>query len=605
MKTNKIFLLFFTIFLFSCGQNSDTQNTPTEKQIFSVKTQQLSDFETDISEEKTAVIQGNSTISLVAESSGKIGKIFAKEWENLKAGAVIATISDTVGNYDLALKQAKNNLSLQKANNESQMVNLENAISSAQMQYDKALLAYNQLLGQNTLKYDNLVEKNKNTISGFDDIYRNHLKTLDSIMTQYLYSADMILGKTDNFRYQNDAWEYYLGWNGNGTKDAEDAWDNLYTARGKVRARLENSAIFGENNSEADFALLDESFEKTRKLVDEMLTMIQNNDFSPGLTPTLNNSWLQQWSGYKTSLSGTENGYINWKNQTKVFLKNYKNEELATKLATSNASISAEDFNALQSNSELKLAYDNADLTTTQAIENAKISLEQAKTALENAKRAKEATQNQQNFSLQNANLAIVQAERNASKLSVKTPISGTITKILAEVGQNVNNGTLVAEFVSSEAEAVIEIDPRIALFLEVWQEISAKIDNEKITGTISAISKIANANMLSTVRISFKNAEKFIGQAAVITFSLPENISKSFLIPISAVKIISEGQGEIQILENEKILSKSVRLGAMFGTSIEVFAELPKETSVIVSDVSQFNSEKQKIVIEKISHNQ
>lgn len=40
-----------------------------------------------------------------------------------------------------------------------------------------------------------------------------------------------------------------------------------------------------------------------------------------------------------------------------------------------------------------------------------------------------------------------MQASRNASKLSVTAPISGTITKIIAEVGQSVNNGTIVVEF--------------------------------------------------------------------------------------------------------------------------------------------------------------
>lgn len=469
MKTKYfIWVLFCGLFLASCEQNTTTTETTTEKQVFTIKTSELSSFETDIVQEKTAIIQGNSTISLVAESSGKIGNILVKEGEQLKAGATVATISDTNTNLDLALKQAQNNVALQKASNEAQIVNLENQITSAQMQYDKALLAYNQLISQNALKYDNLVEKNKDTISGYDDIYRNHLNNLEATMTQYLYSADQILGKTENFRYQNDAWEYYLGWNGNGTKDAEDAWDTLYATRGKIRNRLDDKSIFGQNNSEADFAILDDGYEKTRKLVDEMLIMIQNNEIAPTLPATLNNSWLQQWSGYRSSLAGSESGYISWKNQTKIFLKNYKKEELATKIAVSDKGISLEEFQQLETDEELKLAYANTDLNNKQAIDNAKISLDQAKTALENTQRAKSATENQQNFSLQNANIAVMQAQRNASKLRVTAPINGTITKVVAQVGQNINTGNIVAEFVSSEAEAVIEIDPRVALFLEI-----------------------------------------------------------------------------------------------------------------------------------------
>ncbi len=472
------------------------------------------------------------------------------------------------------------------------------------MQYDKALLAYNQLLSQNNLKYDNLVEKNKDTISGYDDIYRNQLNSLEATMTQYLYSADQILGKTDNFRYQNDDWEYYLGFNANGPKEAEDAWDNLYATRGKIRTRLDDKTIFGENNSEADFAILDDGYLQTRKLVDEMLLMIQNNDFSPGLTPALNNSWLQQWSGYRSSLAGSESGYINWKNQTKIFLKNYKKEELATKFANSDTSLSAEEFNQLQTDSELQLAYANADLNTKQAIDNAKIALDQAKTALENAERSKTATENQQNFALQNANIAVAQAQRNASKLTVTAPINGTITKVVAQVGQNINNGTIIAEFAGSQAEAVIEVDPRVALFLTVGQEVPAIINDETLTGKISAVSTIANANMLSTVRIAFDKADKYIGQAATIRLTLPENIAKSFLLPINAVKIIAEGQGEIQTFVDGNIVSQKVQLGAMYGSSIEVFSELPAETIVILSDVSQYNSEKQTLSAEAFTRN-
>lgn len=109
---------------------------------------------------------------------------------------------------------------------------------------------------------------------------------------------------------------------------------------------------------------------------------------------------------------------------------------------------------------------------------------------------------------------------------------------------------------------------------------------------------------MLSTVRIAFNNANNFIGQAATIRLELPENISKSFLLPINSVKIIAEGQGEIQTFTNGNIVSEKVKLGAMYGTSIEVFSELPASTIVILSDVSQYNSEKQALSTENFIHN-
>ncbi len=71
MKNSLTLGIFISIlFLASCGNDATTVvNTSTEKQVFTIKTNKLADFGTDLIQEKTAVIQANSTLSLVAESS--------------------------------------------------------------------------------------------------------------------------------------------------------------------------------------------------------------------------------------------------------------------------------------------------------------------------------------------------------------------------------------------------------------------------------------------------------------------------------------------------------------------------------------------------------
>lgn len=233
-KTLTIGLFLPLMILASCGQQSTDSNTTASgtKQNFTVQTASLVDFGTDISAEKSAVIQANSTLDIPAEAAGKISKIFVKEGQTLRAGATIATIADTVTNYDLMLTQAKNNIGLQNAANEAQLVNLDNGISSAQMQYDKALQAYKQLLGRNDLKYDNLVKKNQDTLDSYNDTYRQQLSALEAMMTQQLHEADKILGMTSNFQYANNSWENYLGAaNGEGMATAQDSWNVIYTLR--------------------------------------------------------------------------------------------------------------------------------------------------------------------------------------------------------------------------------------------------------------------------------------------------------------------------------------------------------------------------------------
>ena len=74
-----------------------------------------------------------------------------------------------------------------------------------------------------------------------------------------------------------------------------------------------------------------------------------------------------------------------------------------------------------------------------------------------------------------------------------------------------------------------------------------------------------------------------------------------SFLLPINAVRIIAEGQGKIETLVDGKIVTRDVQLGAMYGGNVEVFTDLPADTQVVLSDVTEYNSENTKIGYRKI----
>ncbi len=609
---NKQFLaisLISLLFLASCGGQSTDTNTEsgvtTEKTDFIVRTDSLGSFGTDISTEKTAVIQADSTLTLGAEANGKISKILVKEGQTVRAGAPIATISDTMNNFDLLLSQARNNIELQKAGNAAQMANLEISVSNAESNYKKVLQSYNQLLEKTNLQYDNLVDSNNTTLKTYNDSYRSQMSGLDATMTQLLHDADEILGMTSQREYSNKAWEPYLGAaTGEGISFSEDAWNKLYGARGVVRARLGEKKNFIDSPTE-DLEVMESAINASKTLADKMLSMLQNSVYGGGLTREMNAAWLQRWNGYRSSIQGTESQFISWKTQTNSFLENYKQKEIATKLATQkNTGMSAEEFNALQKDEKLKLAYQNADLSVREAIDNAKLNVSQAKDAWENAKKIKATTERQLVASLNNAQIGLAQAERNAGKLTVTAPIAGTITKISAEVGQSVSIGTSVAEFAGSQAQAAIEVDPRVALFLKVGDKVKAVANDQEITGTIASVSTIAGKNLLSSVRIVFPKADKLIGQPVVVKFQISDAVHKnSFLLPINAVRIIAEGQGKIETLVDGKIVTHDVQLGAMYGGNVEVFTDLPADTQVVLSDVTQYNSETQKLVTEKFAH--
>lgn len=325
-----------------------------------------------------------------------------------------------------------------------------------------------------------------------------------------------------------------------------------------------------------------------------MIEMLQNNVHGAGLTQEMTNGWLQQWNGARTAIQGAESGYTSWKVQTKNFLDSYKKNELATKIAveTQGRALTPEELKLIQQDSELKLAYENNNLNVSDSLANAKLAMDQAKTMLDNVKKLRAATESQLAASRQNAVISLEQAQRNASRLSVRAPIAGTITKIIAEVGQNVNAGMVMLEFAGSETQAVVEVDPRMALLLKVDDKVTAKIGEETVEGKISAISNIAGANMLSTVRISFPTADKYVGQSAILTFDIAEaEKTNSYLLPINAVKIIAEGEGQISIFSDNAIRTEKVRLGNMYGANIEVFTEVDPNSTIITNDTSNFDA--------------
>lgn len=63
------------------------------------------------------------------------------------------------------------------------------------------------------------------------------------------------------------------------------------------------------------------------------------------------------------------------------------------------------------------------------------------------------------------------------------------------------------------------------------------------LTGVITALSTVANANLLSTVRIALADGQPFIGESAVLRFS-PQSDTPSYnrlMLPLDVVSIIAE----------------------------------------------------------------
>lgn len=607
MKKLLIILVSFAI-LTGCANSetpaSEDAGTPA-KQSYDIDVISRGSINHTIEKEKTATITASSQLTLTAQTSWEVSAIYFNEGAHVNAGGKLISLKDTVTNADLALAQAKNSITLQDASTETTKVNLDQSVEAAETAYERALLTYNNLKSQTGLQYANTVKNNDQTLKAYNEAYGSYLSDAERLMTQLLHEGDKIIGMTSAFENSTRAWESYL-WAqaGDTRKEAEDAWNNTYAARWEIRKKLENPTI-DPTKSEADIALVADALKTTREYADSMLHMLQNNVLGGPLPTELNTAWNISWNGYRASIGWSEQAYSAWKAQTKTFFDTYSENAEAIKLATLNRPFTPAELNSLNTDSSLKLAYDNAQLDIKNTLSQAEIALKQAEDGVTNAKKLRDATLNQLSASKSNAEIALAQAERAAGKLNITAPVNGIVTKILVEKGQSINAGTPVAEFSGKDPQATIEVDPRIALLLPPNTPVKAKFDDNTIVdGIVTASSPVAGNNMLSTVRLAFPDASAYIWRPAVITFALNDTVvnTKNILLPINSVKIIEEGVGKISILSEGKIKEIDVRLGVMYGKNIEVYSDIPDDTEIILSDVSSFDPNKHELNVHETS---
>lgn len=590
------------LILSSCGATV-VPDAPIVKSPFIIETYTIWQVQSGVSIEKTWRITASSSLTLTAQWAGEIARINVKEWQAVKAGTIIATLKDTQNNYDLRYSQAQNTLKVQNASIDTTRINLEQSVDGARIAYERARQAYETLTGKNALAYDTLVNTNSKTLDGYNESYKTYLSDAERIMTSMLYDGDKILGITTNFEYANDGWEPYLGTRvGDSRALANNEWNTTYALRWELRARIEKTKTINIANPTEDFALISKSYEQSRKFADAMLYMLQNSVVWGWLPAELLSGWVAWWNGQRSTIQASEWWYNGWRAQTLTFFKGYQNTELATKLALESLTraLTVDEQAQIAASADLKVSYENARIDIKDKIENAKLSLEQSKKSYDTALALKSATLIQLEANRENANIALAQAERDYSKLRITAPVDGIISRVIASVGQSVSIWSAVADFTGKQPQIIIDIEPSLVSNLTIGQSVRVQVEEKSLTGVISALSTVANANLLSTIRIAIPEWQSYIGKSAQISFS-PKNLvewKQMITLPLDAISIVAEWEWEISIYTGTGITRKTIKIWQTLGDTIEVLDTIANGTQVILTNMSNYDEAKN--IIEK-----
>ena len=600
MKTSIILIVLSTFLLSSCGSETITPSS-SKKTPFNIDTYTIGQAQAPISIEKSGRITASSTLTLTAQWAGEISKISVKEWQSVKAGAVIATLKDTQNNYDLRYSQAKNTLKVQEASIETTRINLSQSVDNARIAFERANQAYETLKGKNEFAYATIVNSNSKTIDAYNESYKTYLSDAERIMTQMLYEGDKVLGITTNFEYANDAWEPYLGTRvGDSRALAINEWNTTYSLRWDLRARIEKAKTINLANPNEDFEIVSKSYAQARKFADSMLFMLQNSVVWGGLPQEMLSGWLGSWNGQRGTIQGSEWWYNGWRAQTLTFFKWYQNAELASKLALASTTrpLTPEEQTLINNNNDLKVSYENSRIDIKYKVENTRLSLEQAKKAYDTAQALNSATLIQLDANKENANIALAQAERDYAKLRVTAPVDGIISRVIANVGQSVNIGSQIADFTGKQPQIIIDVEPSLVATLAIGQSVIVVVEEKSLTGVISALSSVANSNLLSTIRIAIPWWQDYIWKSAVITFSKNEKIdwNNILTLPLDSISIISEWEWEISIYTGTGIIRRSIKIGKTLWNTIEILDNIPNGTEVILTNMNNYDANKQTI---------
>jgi RND family efflux transporter MFP subunit len=170
------------------------------------------------------------------------------------------------------------------------------------------------------------------------------------------------------------------------------------------------------------------------------------------------------------------------------------------------------------------------------------------------------------------------------------SPFTGTVERINVRKGQLVNPGTELATIAANDVTttAVLLVPQAIAEVLSTENASQLIINDQTITVKPTHIATEATDGQLYAVRYEIpEDQQKYLtdGESIAVKISIKNNQANGLkpLIPIDAVYQTQEN-AFILIAEKNKAISRSVKLGKIYGNYVEVLSGLRSGDKVILN---------------------
>lgn len=180
------------------------------------------------------------------------------------------------------------------------------------------------------------------------------------------------------------------------------------------------------------------------------------------------------------------------------------------------------------------------------------------------------------------AKIAYESALIQYNKLEVRSPVSGIIGDIMVSEGQEIGMGSQIFK-VSGTKKQQIEVyfSADEYQYLQDKEPVQISYQDQLLTGTIDAVSTVADKTNLFKATIQLSAEISLLGELAKV--SLPIKISESTILPLEQVKILNDNEGEITVLHSDNVEAFPVKIKRVWGSFVELKEALPANLEIVL----------------------
>jgi multidrug efflux pump subunit AcrA (membrane-fusion protein) len=183
-------------------------------------------------------------------------------------------------------------------------------------------------------------------------------------------------------------------------------------------------------------------------------------------------------------------------------------------------------------------------------------------------------------------NIALV----TSALMQPAAPFQGTVEKIMVSPGESVNPGTVIALISSNNPKATLSllVPQEVAKNISRATPSTIHIDGEKILLAPSYVSGVPTKSLLYTVLyvLPTEYISKVVNKS-YITVETPigygDTLASVPFIPIDSV-FQSQNSSYVFVEKNNKVVSKTIKLGTVYGSYVEVSSGIQDGDKIILN---------------------